>query len=121
MKNKDIDFKIIKFEELTWKHIERLDRNKTIFFLPISPMEEHGPHLPIGTDYLIIKDAATEAIKFLNKKRPDLKFILLPKSVSINFLKQVYTDASVSFLAMPPANPKTSANSERRRDLSNLT
>lgn len=80
MKNKDHDFKIIKFEELNWKQIEKLDRNKTIFFLPISPMEEHGPHLPIGTDYLIIRDAATEAIKFLNKKRPDLTFVLLPSN-----------------------------------------
>ena len=78
MKNKDHDFKIIKFEELSWKQIEKLDRKKTIFFLPISPMEEHGPHLPVGTDFLIIKDATTEAIKFLNQKRPDLTYVQMP-------------------------------------------
>jgi len=78
VKNKDHDFKIIKFEELSWKQIEKLDRKKTIFFLPISPMEEHGPHLPVGTDFLIIKDATTEAIKFLNQKRPDLTYVQMP-------------------------------------------
>jgi len=72
------DIKIIKFEELSWKQIEGLDKNKTIFFLPISPLEEHGPHLPVGTDLLTVRDAATEAIKILNKKNPDLTYILLP-------------------------------------------
>ena len=79
MKNKqNIDSKIIKFEELTWKQIESLDKNKTIFFLPISPLEEHGPHLPVGTDLLTVIDATTEAIKILNKEKPELTFVLLP-------------------------------------------
>jgi len=70
--------KIIKFEELSWKQIGQLDKNKTIFFLPISPMEEHGPHLPVGTDYLTSRDAVTEAIKTLNAKKPELTYVLLP-------------------------------------------
>ena len=81
MKNSPIkknDLKIIKFEELNWKQIEALDKNKTIFFLPISPLEEHGPHLPVGTDLLTIRDATQEAIKILNKKNPSLTYILLP-------------------------------------------
>ena len=78
--------KIIKFEELNWKQIEQLDKNKTIFFLPISPLEEHGPHLPIGTDFLTIKDITIEAIKILNKKRPELNYILLP-AVPIGYCK----------------------------------
>lgn len=89
MKNKNIqknDIKIIKFEELSWKQIEGLDKNKTIFFLPISPLEEHGPHLPVGTDLLTVRDAATEAINFLNKKNPDLTYILLP-AVPVGYCK----------------------------------
>ena len=70
--------KIVKFEELSWKQIDQLDKNKTVFFLPISPMEEHGPHLPVGTDYLTARDATTEAIKTLNVKRPELTYVLLP-------------------------------------------
>ena len=80
------DNKIIKFEELTWKQIEDLDKKKTIFFLPISPLEEHGPHLPVGTDLLTIRDAANEAIKILNKKKPNLNFILLP-AIPVGYCK----------------------------------
>jgi len=76
--NKKKDTKIIKFEELSWKQIDALDRDKTIFFLSINPMEEHGPHLPVGTDYLTAKDAAVEAIKILNEKKPSLTYVLLP-------------------------------------------
>ena len=89
MKNKNSqknDVKIIKFEELSWKQIDKLDRNKTIFFLPISPMEEHGPHLPVGTDFLTIKDTVNDAIKILNKEKPDLTYVLLP-AVPVGFCK----------------------------------
>jgi len=79
MNNKKItDKKIIKLEELTWKKIDELDRNKTIFFLPISPLEEHGPHLPVGTDYLTIKDVTFETVKILNKKNPELTYVVIP-------------------------------------------
>jgi len=69
---------IIHFEELNWKQIEDLDRKKTVFFQPISLLEEHGPHLPVGMDYLTSRDLAVEAIKILNKKNKDLTCILLP-------------------------------------------
>jgi len=70
--------KIIKIEELNWKQIDKLNRDKTIFFLPISPLEVHGPHLPVGTDLITSRDAATEAIKVLQQKKPDLTYVLLP-------------------------------------------
>ena len=70
--------KVTKLDELSWKQIEELNKDKTIFFLPISPLEEHGPHLPVGTDFLTAKDTATEAIKILNKKKPELTYVLLP-------------------------------------------
>ncbi len=69
---------IIKFEELSWKKIEELDKEKTIVFLPISPMEEHGPHLPVGTDYLTARHAASDAIRVLNTEKKELNYILFP-------------------------------------------
>ena len=75
---KKTNVKIIQYEELSWKQIDELDRDKTIFFQPISPMEEHGPHLPVGTDFIAVRDATVEAIKVLNKKKPQLTFVLLP-------------------------------------------
>ena len=77
-KKEDNNSKVLLFEELTFKQIEQLDCDKTIFFLPISPMEEHGPHLPVGTDFFTSRDAARDAIQKLNKKNPKLNYVLLP-------------------------------------------
>ena len=76
--NGKIEPKIIQLEELSWKQIDSLDREKTIIFLPISPLEEHGPHLPVGTDLLTARDAAREAIRLINKKKPELTIVLFP-------------------------------------------
>jgi creatinine amidohydrolase len=76
--NEKNDVKLIQLEELSWKQIDALDRKKTIFFIPLSPLEEHGPHLPVGTDLLTTRDAAKEAIRLVNKKKPDLTTVLFP-------------------------------------------
>jgi creatinine amidohydrolase len=90
MKNKKtIDKKkenFLKYEELSWKKISELNKNKTVFFLPISPIEEHGPHLPVGTDFLIISDAVKEALKIIKSKKPELTCVLMP-TVPLGFCK----------------------------------
>ncbi|MFE3845631.1 creatininase family protein [Thermoplasmatota archaeon] len=70
--------KIVKFEELNWKQIQEMDKKKTIFYLIISPLEEHGPHLPIGTDLFTARDVIFEATKKLNKIKPELTYVILP-------------------------------------------
>jgi len=85
MKNKKSDISnIIKFEELSWKKIEKLEKDKTIVFLPISPMEEHGPHLPVGTDYLTATHAASDAIRLFKNENKEYSCILFP-SIPIGF------------------------------------
>ena len=69
---------ILKFEELNWKQIQELDYQKTIFYLTISPLEEHGPHLPVGTDIFTARDVIFETAKILNKKKPELTYVILP-------------------------------------------
>jgi creatinine amidohydrolase len=76
--NKNQLNQITEFEKLNWKQITNLDISKTIFFLPISPLEEHGPHLPIGTDLLTSKDSSIEAIKRIQLKNKEIKCYLLP-------------------------------------------
>ena len=78
--------KIIKIEDLNWKQIADLDKDKTVFFLAISPLEVHGPHLPVGTDLFTSKDTTEEAIKILQQKKPDLNFVLLP-AVPVGYCK----------------------------------
>ncbi|MEA2054820.1 MAG: creatininase family protein [Candidatus Thermoplasmatota archaeon] len=53
---------------MNWKEIEKLDKD-TIFFLTIGPMEEHGPHLPVGTDFLIAKFVEKKAMTILEEKK----------------------------------------------------
>ncbi len=77
---------IIEFEKMSWKHIDNLDRKLTVFFLPISPLEEHGPHLPVGTDLLIAKDAATETMKHIQEKYAEVTCVILP-SIPVGFCK----------------------------------
>jgi len=84
--NSKNDQKVIQMEKLSWKQIEGLDKKKTFFFLPISPLEEHGPHLPVGTDLLTARDTATEAIRILNNKNPELTYVLFP-SVPLGYCK----------------------------------
>jgi creatinine amidohydrolase len=77
-RNKKQNNKIIQLDELNWKQIEKLEKEKTIFFIPISPLEEHGPHLPVGTDLLTATDVARDAMKTLTLKNPKFTTILFP-------------------------------------------
>ena len=78
-KNKEKnDAKIVQLEELNWKQLDAFDRTSTVIFIPLSPLEEHGPHLPIGTDLLTVRDTAKEAIRLVNKKKPGISVILFP-------------------------------------------
>ena len=39
--------------ELTWKQIQALDRDTPVVF-PIAAIEQHGHHLPVWTDSLLL-------------------------------------------------------------------
>jgi creatinine amidohydrolase len=43
---------ILRLEELTFTQLEALDRNRVVVLFIVSPLEEHGPHLPVGTDLM---------------------------------------------------------------------
>ncbi|MCD6468654.1 MAG: creatininase family protein [Thermoplasmata archaeon] len=93
--------KVVRLMEMNWKEIDGLDREKTVFFLPISPLEEHGPHLPVGTDLLITEEAAKEAIRVLMKKKTGVYPVLLPSipvghsSLAMDFPGTLSVDAYV--------------------------
>jgi creatinine amidohydrolase len=63
---------------MTWGDVDRLDRDRTIVFLPLSPIEEHGPHLPLGTDYYGARDIAEVAVRLINEKEPAIECLLAP-------------------------------------------
>jgi len=49
-------------QNLTWEQVrERLDEGKRTIILPIGSTEQHGPHLPVGTDTMVAVALAEEA------------------------------------------------------------
>ncbi len=53
--------------------IESLDKSKLLVLIPIGSIEAHGPHLPIGTDSMIVEHFANK----VEEKFPD-KVVLTP-------------------------------------------
>lgn len=70
--------KLLRLEELNWKEIEGLDKERTLLIIPISPLEAHGPHLPIGTDLFITEEISKEVINRLKKKKRTITVLLYP-------------------------------------------
>lgn len=54
---------IYQLENLSFKQIDALDREKTIVILPCGSMEQHGPHLPNGMDTHIAVEIVERATK----------------------------------------------------------
>lgn len=57
---------------------DALDREKTLFILPVSSLEVHGWHLPNGTDMIGATIMAEETGRLFAAAHPDWKVVLLP-------------------------------------------
>ncbi len=56
----------MKFESMTWKEIEEKQKKVKIVIVPISPLEEHGPHLPVSVDYFRAYEVSEKAAEKAN-------------------------------------------------------
>lgn len=71
-----------RFAELTWVELDTMDRNKTTVLLPVGSVEQHGHHLPLGTDDLVLVEVLKQAeslqceLRKKNKANPSLQEIL---------------------------------------------
>jgi len=70
--------KIYKIEELTASQVNTLDRKKTLFFLTVGTLEQHGSHLPIGADTFIANFYTNKLAERLGKSFPDRTIVLMP-------------------------------------------
>ena len=52
----------MRFHELTSPKLAAVDRDQTVVIVPIAAVEQHGPHMPTGTDTLICT-AIAEAVE----------------------------------------------------------
>ena len=70
--------RIYKIERLTAPRIDSFDRERTLVILPVGMLEQHGPHLPIGSDSLGVSYAVREVSGRLTKSLPGWNILLMP-------------------------------------------
>lgn len=67
-----------RLEELSTPALDALDRARTVVILTVSPLEEHGPHLPIGVDAFAARYFAESIAERLVAARPGWTVLLAP-------------------------------------------
>jgi creatinine amidohydrolase len=50
---------------LTWTDIRDLEKEKGVLLLPVGAIEQHGPHLPVATDTLLVTNILKRALQLL--------------------------------------------------------
>jgi creatinine amidohydrolase len=64
----DDDSDELRLDRLTWPELDRLGRlGWDTVLLPLGSTEQHGPHLPLGTDTLIAAEVASRAARRLGR------------------------------------------------------
>lgn len=69
---------IHRLEELSSPALDALDRARTAVILTVSPLEEHGPHLPLGVDAFAARHFAEALAERLTAARPGWTVVLAP-------------------------------------------
>ena len=88
--------------EMTWTDFQARDMERTIAVLPVAATEQHGPHLPLGTDTFIIEGYMTKVVE------------RLPDELAVLFLPVQNCGLSIEHTDFPgtlslPAEPLISA------------
>lgn len=65
-------------EEMSTPALDALDRARTLVLLTVSPLEEHGPHLPLGVDAFAARHFAETLAERLVATRPGWTAVLAP-------------------------------------------
>lgn len=68
---------------------------KAVAVLPIGAVEQHGPHLPVGTDYLAAEDVAELAMEKLNS---DSQFFLLPTVTYALSIEHIHVPGTITLM-----------------------
>src|SRR6185503_6444156 len=94
-------------EEMSMPALDALDRARTLVVLTASPLEEHGPHLPLGVDAFTARHFAREVAERLVAARPGWSAVLAPTLYlgsftldgvgTVNVRQRVVRDALVDY------------------------
>ena len=67
-----------RLEEMSTPALDALDRERTVVVLTVSPLETHGPHLPLGVDAFTARHFAESMAERLLAERPGWSVVLAP-------------------------------------------
>ncbi len=67
-----------RLEELSTPGLDALDRERTVVILSVSPLETHGPHLPLGVDAFTARHFAEAIAERVVASRPGFTVVLAP-------------------------------------------
>jgi creatinine amidohydrolase len=86
-----------RIEELNYQQLEGFNRDKTLFILAVSPLEEHGPHLPLGVDLFNAEFFSDQLSERFLQKYPDWNIVKMPSIAAGSFA----FDAPGSIIVQP--------------------
>ncbi|HEY8517614.1 MAG TPA: creatininase family protein [Candidatus Binatia bacterium] len=69
---------VVRAEELTSTKLRQLSGARSVAFLPVSALEVHGPHLPLGMDLFMARWMAEETGRRFAERHPDWMVVQLP-------------------------------------------
>jgi creatinine amidohydrolase len=69
---------VYRLEDMSMPALDALDRARTLVVLTMSPLEEHGPHLPLGVDAFTARHFAELIGDRLVSERPGWSVVLAP-------------------------------------------
>lgn len=53
---------MMRLEELSWPQVEELPKETTALVMVLGPIEQHGPHLPLGTDIYVAQEMVNRMV-----------------------------------------------------------
>jgi creatinine amidohydrolase/Fe(II)-dependent formamide hydrolase-like protein len=66
------------FARMTAPELEALPRTQTVFFFPVGPLEDHGPHLPMNLDLAEAEELCQQAAARLERELPGWRGVVMP-------------------------------------------
>jgi len=72
------DNRILRLDRISHTRLRRLDPDKTLVTAVLSPLEVHGPHLPIGQDWFEATAVTEKTLERVSARRGGWTFLLLP-------------------------------------------
>ncbi|MCM2276925.1 MAG: creatininase family protein [Oligoflexia bacterium] len=68
----------LEFAAISAEQLRSLSRARTVFFFPVGPLEDHGPHLPLGMDLHEARRLCELAAERVEKELPGWAAVLMP-------------------------------------------